>query len=332
MRKSIVKYITLIANILLFFTLPDWKVTYAKEQAEDVLTYKELLIQLMPEYVTPTGWDEEGPAVLYGQHGLFVNEEDEPYDGTFSVSIPVDDPTFQLALVGHFDGEGIVEEEYTVNEETKTVEWKPKEPVQPGEEYRFVVEYYYGPLSSEVNKQFTFEQQLDAHVENFSVLFFEPFEAENVQLSAEPNRVMDMYGTPVHLFEKTNMAKGETFQLNISYDKESDITTIEALEMQMPDDAIHQGMGEGSNSGALMSNESVVMLSISIIVAGLFLYLGLRNRRAKESIDNQVVEEKKVSKKGRKFDVETEKKRLRQQFVDGQIDEETYRKKMSILS
>src|SRR5699024_11912288 len=87
--------------LLIFFSFQFPIITTAEETTKDI-SLTELVIQVMPEYTTPDNWSEEGPAVLYGQHGLFVNETDEAYDGKLSVRIPLDDPTFNFDLVGQF--------------------------------------------------------------------------------------------------------------------------------------------------------------------------------------------------------------------------------------
>src|SRR5699024_7521419 len=106
--------------------------------------------------------------------------------------------------------------------------------------------------------------------------------AENVKLSEEPNDVLDMYGTPVHEYNVADVKAGDTFELDISYEKDSEITTLEALEQHAPDDDIHQGLAatdDNDGAGTFISNESAIMISISMVIAGLFVYLGLRNRQ-----------------------------------------------------
>lgn len=318
--------------LLIFFSFQFPIITTAEETTKDI-SLTELVIQVMPEYTTPDNWSEEGPAVLYGQHGLFVNETDEAYDGKLSVRIPLDDPTLNLALVGQVIEEGTLDVEYTINEDTQTVEWTPNEPLEPGEEYRYAVEYYFAPFGTGKSKAFTFKETIDKDVPNMSVLFFEPVEAENVKLSEEPNDVLDMYGTPVHEYNVADVKAGDTFELDISYEKDSEITTLEALEQHAPDDDIHQGLAatdDNDGAGTFISNESAIMISISIIIAGLFVYLGLRNRQKAPTKRTNTNKSQHIDKSSKS--TEKEKKKLRKQLIDGQIDEGTYKKRISEIN
>lgn len=332
MKKDILRFFTVVLTAVTLFSLHCLSINDVKaNESETHQRYKELTIQLMPEYVTPTDWSEDEPAVLYGEHGLFINESEEPFQGTFSVNVPLDDPSLSIAIVAEMLEEDSIDEEYTVNEDKKRIEWTPNKPIEPGEEYRYVVEYYYSPFESKENKTFTYEHVVDRDVEAMTFLFFEPVEAENIQLSKEPNNVLDMFGTPVHEYELTDIAAGDKFKLDISYEKESDITTAEALEQQTPpDDDIHQGLGldDNNSGGRLISNEGAVMISISIIIAGLFVYFGLKNKETKSPDDKSKPSKTKKTNKNKAV----AKKQLRQQLVNGEIDEDTYEKRLSKLS
>lgn len=331
MNKAPFKTFAIILLLFLSFQLTNGMSVRADDTSGEPST-KELIVQIMPEYITPDGWSEDGPAVLYGQHGLIVNESEEPYEGKFSVKLPLDDPTLTLALVGQVIEEGTLDVEYSINDKEQKVEWAPSEPLQPGEEYRYAVEYYYAPFTAGEDRAFTFEQVVDKDVDEMNVLFFEPFEAENVQLSKESENVMDMYGTPVHEYKMTDVKAGEKFELDIAYEKDSDMTTIEAMEQHAPDDEVHQGMAQGdqdnsNGSGTLISNESAVMISISIIIAGLFVYLGLKNKQKTASVS---VANPSHAKAGKLDD--KEKSNLRKQLINGQIDEKTYKDELSKFS
>lgn len=317
--------------LMIFFSFQLNVLPVHADKTEKVPLTKEMIIQIMPEYITPDDWSEDGPAVLYGQHGLFVNEEEEPYDGKLSVKIPLDDPTLEVALVGQVVEEGTLDVDYTVNEDDQKVEWIPNEPIQPGEEYGYAVEYYYAPLSPDKYRAFTFEEIIDRNVENMNILFFEPVEAENVQLSKEPNEIMELFDTPVHEYTMNDVKAGDKFELDISYEKDSNITTMEVLEEQAPHDEIHQGFNDNNSNdetGAIISNEGATMISISIVIAGVFIYFAFKNKQNKTSNNKENIStQQKLN-----HHIEKEKKKLRQQLIDGKIDKETYQKKLSKLS
>ncbi|SDZ67198.1 hypothetical protein SAMN05421736_12922 [Evansella caseinilytica] len=332
MKKSVLRWSIAIIIVTLVFAFQRWN-TAAEVDRSGELPYKELVIQIMPEYVFPPEWSGDDPVVLVGRHGIFINDTEEQYDGSFTVDAPVDDPNMMLALVGKFDAYGQVTElDYSVDEAARTITWTPDEPLEPEEEYRYVIEYYYSPFAADA-KKFAYSLQVDRDVEAMSVLFFEPYGAEEVQLSLEPERVTDMYGVQVHVYEFENLEAGDGFDLAVSYIKDDAITTLEALESQTPpDDDVHAGLSGGdpsaNGSQPVISNESAIMISISIIIAGLFVFFGLRNGK-KQPVQK---ESPALYKKAEKIDSIQEKKRLRQQLLNGEIDEKSYRAKIKNLT
>ncbi|MDQ0257798.1 hypothetical protein J2S74_005260 [Evansella vedderi] len=336
MRKSLFRYFTVTLAVLIILAFQTWNVAAKTDRTEGELPYRELVIQLMPEYVTPNGWKGEVPVLLYGQHGMFINESEEVFEGSFTIDVPVNDPTLYLALVGKFNDQGQVDDlEYTVNEEAGTITWTPAGGVAPGEEYRYVVEYYYSPFDGDAAREFSFHFQLDRETENMTVLIFEPFGAEDMSLSVDPDRVTDMFGVPVHGYDFEGLTAGEEFNLQVSYIKDDNISTLEALESQQPpNDDVHAGIGGNSGSvtggdNYLISTENAVMISISVIIAGLLVFFGLKSYK---SPPVQEVGRNSLSQKVAKVDIQAEKKTLRQQLMNGEIDETTYRNKMRKLS
>lgn len=336
MKKVLFRYITVSLAVLILLAFQTWNVAAQVDRTEAELPYKELVIQLMPEYVNPSGWTEEGPVLLYGQHGFFLNEGEEIFVGDITVDAPVNEPSLFIALVGRFDEQGQVQElDYTIDEDAGTIQWTPEGGIAPGEEYRYVIEYYYAPFTGESLREFSFDFTLDRQTENMTVLFFEPYGAEDITLSKDPERVTDMFGVPVHAFEFEDLSAGEIFALDISYVKDNEISTLEALESQRPpNDETHAGIGgnpgvPGGGNNPIISTENAVMISISLIISGLLVFFGLRTYRQQPAVQQ---EKGKFQKQAAKVDIQAEKKILRQQFMNGEIDEKTYRNRMMRLS
>lgn len=336
MKKVLLRYIIVSLAVFIVLAFQTWNVAAQVDRTGAELPYKEIVIQLMPEYVNPNGWTEEGPVLLYGQHGFFLNEGEDVYEGNITVDAPVNEESLYIALVGRFDDQGQVEElDYTIDEEAGTIVWTPEGGIAPGEEYRYVIEYYYAPFSGDELREFSFAFIVDRDTEHMTVLFFEPFGAENITLSEDAERVTDMFGVPVHAFEFEDVSAGEVFAIDVSYTKDNDISTLEALESQSPpNDDTHAGIGgnpanPGGGNNPIISTENAVMISISIIIAGLLVFFGLRTYRQQPAAQP---EKGKFQKQAAKVDIQAEKKILRQQFMNGEIDEKTYRNRMVKLS
>ncbi|WP_280772247.1 hypothetical protein [Salipaludibacillus daqingensis] len=308
---------------------------YLAEQLEDSeLTYKELVVQVMPQYVEPDGWEDGKPAVLVGQHGILTYNGEAKFEGEFRVSVPHQEPAFTLSLVGNFDEEGIVHEvDAELDEETGHLIWEPEEELEQGDEYRFVIEYYYDPYEEADIHQFIYHYELELPAETMSLLIFEPFGAEYFSMSEEADRETEMFGVPAHAYDRDDAEVGTTFDLDISYEKEDSVTTLEAMETQTPpDDDIHAQFRDdsapeaaaGGNGGTpIIDTESALMISLSIIIAGMFVFFGLKSR------GSQVNVKEKSRSKAVHVDPAVDTKELRQKLIRGEIDEETYKKERS---
>jgi len=300
---------------------------YLAEQLEDPeLIYKELVVQVMPQYVEPDEWEEGNPAVLIGQHGIFTYQGEASFEGEFRVLVPHKEPDFKLSLVGNFDEEGIVHEvDAELDEETGHLVWEPDTKLEQGDEYRFVIEYYYDPYEEAESYQFYYNYELELPAETMSLLILEPFGAEDFTISEAADRTTEMFGVLAHAFDEENAEVGTTYDLNISYEKEDSLTTLEAMETQTPpDDDVHAqfkddaslDVSSGTGGSTFIDTEGAVMISLSIIIAGLFVFFGLKSR-------GSMVKEKRPKNDE---NVEVDTKDLRQMLIRGEIDEETYKK------
>ncbi|MCE7792819.1 hypothetical protein K8O68_10370 [Salipaludibacillus sp. CUR1] len=314
-----------------FFFLP-WNGAVMAEEMDPALAYKELVVQVMPQYAEPEGWEQGEPAVLVGQHGVLTNESDEEFEGEIRIAVPVNEPSFELSLVGYFNEDNTVTDvDASLDEETGELVWSPGENLQEGDTYRYVIEYFFAPIAEGEHKQFSYSYELGLPAETFNLLFVEPYGAENFTLSEEPDRETEMLGGPVHAFDSEPAEPGTSFDLEVSYDKEDTMTTLEALESQTPpDDDVHAQFRDdaapeaaGTGSSPLIDTESAVMISLSIIIAGIFVFFGLRSR-GKTAPPPAHTKTRSKSKPE-----ETDTKALRQKLIRGEIDEETYRKERS---
>lgn len=215
---------------------------YLAVQPEDSeLTYKELVLQVMPQYVEPDEWEEGNPAVLVGQHGIFTYQGETSFVGEFRVLVSHKEPAIKLSLVGNLDEKGIVHEvDAELDEETGHLIWEPDTKLEQGDEYRFVIEYYYDPYEEADIYQFYYNYELELPAETMSLLIFEPFGAEYFTISEEADQATEMFVVLGHACDKEDAEVGTRYTLNISYEKEDSLTTLEAMETQTPpDDDVH---------------------------------------------------------------------------------------------
>lgn len=298
---------------------------------DSALTYEELAIQVMPQYAEPDEWEPGKPALLIGMHGILKNTSGSPFSEEIRFPVPYDELDFQLSLTGEFDDEGAVHDtDAVLDEESGEVVWQLEDSLEPGDSYRFVMEYFYNPFEEGQPHRFEYAYELDMDAELLNLLFFEPVGAEDFTVSGgEPDRITEMLSVSVHVFEMEEAEAGASFNKAVSYDKQDGVTTVEAMETQMtpPDDDIHAQFynnGAQGSGGPLIETEGALMISLAIVIAGLFIFFGLRSGRREPAFNR-----KKNQQPASPADADAEVKMLRQKLIRGEIDEETYRKERS---
>ncbi|MCT8136332.1 hypothetical protein H1D32_00145 [Anaerobacillus sp. CMMVII] len=326
MKKLVRGFVLLVAVLLLQLTILPPNEALSDNQD---MSLTQLNIKVMPEFINPEGWDYNIPSLLVGYHGTFVNNSDLPFTGEIKFSAPTHLESFTPGFVAKFENyedTNPVEEDYTVNLEEGYFSWIPQNPIAPGEEYYFVVEYFVAAIEGVVDRSFTFEYAADFDVENMSIDVYAPYRVENFKIDKEADLNSMTFGLEFHMYEYTDVKQGEVYDLTVSYTKDNIVTTMEALnDFSAPDDDAHAGMFQPAptqNSGFL-STENVIMLILILVFVGAFVFLILRKK--KDTPKEVIKTPKKIVNK------EEEIKRLRKMLADGAIDEKMYKEKRAKL-
>ncbi|NHM32214.1 hypothetical protein [Neobacillus terrae] len=317
--------------------------------------YKELQIQVMPEFDYPDNWPKDQPSLLVGQYGTIINKSGTDFDGKIEIPVPVKEKSFQVYLVAEFPSQDKpeVQRPYEVDKEKGVVSWKPQKPIKNNESYRFVVEYYSNPIDVKDTKRFSFNFKNYADTDLMDVIFYAPISAKEIQLDPKPqNSSKSEYGEPIYYYSYKNVKKGNSLDYKVSYKKKDNESTLSAIDKkQPPNDSNHSGVKGGgtatdqilnnSKSGEnskekqpFISNAGAVIIGLSLIIAAAFVYFGLTGRN-RMNARSQTVSKKKpktpAPKKQSKLDNENEKKELRKKLLNGKIDQETYEEEMKKL-
>ncbi len=329
MKKLFRGFVLFIAVLVIQLTLLPPNEAYGNESS---LTFSELSIQVMPEFINPEDWDYTVPSLLVGYHGSVVNETEEPYDGEIIVRVPTNLSQFQLGYVAQeVDAERHLPVDFTVNEEGQYIALSPQEPILPNETFNFIIEHFSASIEGGGERNFTYEFLANSDISDFNLAIYAPYRAENFQVDQEPTFITDNFGVDIYVYELGNLNQGEVLEFEASYSKDSIVTTIEAFNsFEMPNDETHAGLNEqgqaqgGNNS--LISTEDAVLISLTIIIVGAFIYIILRKKQdGKTNSKEKSVTPKKIINK------EEEIKKLRKMLAEGQIDEKTYKEKRSKL-
>lgn len=311
--------------------------------------YKEMQVQVMPEFDYPEKWPENKPALLVGYFGTFVNKSGSEYSDEITFPLPVDDPDFELYLAAEFPEENKpeVQVDYRIDKEQKAIIWKPTKPIEKDATYKYVIEYYSNPIEIKDNKTFGYSFNPPADIEQLDIVFYAPINSKDFTM--EPIATKESkseYGEEIHHYQYLNAKKGKELSYKASYVKKDHTSSMSVISTQKPpQDENHQGVsgstatdqvlnnGGGStvkSNRPLIDTTGAVIIGISMIMMGVFIFLGFKgngaNRKPKTSVSQTSVKgSKKVDTKS------SEKKELRKMLMSGVIDQQTYDEKIKKL-
>jgi hypothetical protein len=322
----------------------------ASFQAEK-FPYKEMQVQVMPEFDYPENWPKDKPALLVGYFGTFINNSGSEYNGEISFPLPVDESEFEMYLAAEFPEENKpeVQVEYTVDKEQKAIVWKPTKPIEKGATYKYVIEYYANPIKVSENKSFNYSFNPPADIEQLDIVFYAPVNAKEFKLDQKAtNQSKSEYGEEIHHYQYQNAKKGTNLSYNASYVKADHTSSMSVIStMKPPQDDNHKGvsgttateqvLNSGSTSKStdrpLIDTTGAIIIGVSLIIMGIFMFLGFKGKAVQPSPKKQVskAQTKEIKNTKKTDSKENEKKELRKMLTAGEIDQQTYNEKMKKL-
>lgn len=314
--------------------------------------YTEMQIQVMPEFDYPEGWAKDTPSLLVGQYGTFTNKSGQDFDGKVEITVPASEKGFQAYLVAEFpeDDQPEVQRPFDIDTEKGIISWKPSKAIKNNETYRFVVEYYTSAVEVNDKRSFTYEYSNPTEIGTLDVIFYAPMEASEITLEPKaPNNTQSEYGEELFYYQYKDVKVGESYKYTFSYQKDDFKSTLEAInEKQPPNDENHAsvngtatdqisgGSGESGGDTPLIGMGGAIVIGIAIIIAGVFVYLGLKGKsqsapKASNSKATNHHPKKHPGKKEINSISVDDKKELRKKLLNGKIDQETYDEEMKKL-
>ncbi|WP_066060637.1 hypothetical protein [Neobacillus soli] len=314
--------------------------------------FKEMQVQVMPEFDYPEGWESKDiPSLLVGQYGTITNKSGQDYEGKIEIPVPAMEKGFEASLVAEFPEENKpeVQRPFDVDKEKGIITWKPAKAIKSNETYKFVIEYYTKSITIKDKKSFTYELTNKADIELLDVIFYAPMNAKTIKLEPKSdNNSKNEYGEELYYYEYKNVKAGDGLKYSFSYQKDGTESTMEAInKKQPPNDENHSGVNATDqvvkNGGTTETSERPIIgiggssiIGIAIIIAGIFVYLGLKgNKQAAARVAKQKKQPSKkqtqTNKLGSNSTNAEEKKELRKKLLTGKIDQEMYDEEMKKL-
>ncbi|MEH7107250.1 MULTISPECIES: hypothetical protein [Bacillaceae] len=319
--------------------------------AAEKFPYKSMQIQVMPEFDYPEDWSSRNvPSLLVGMYGTITNNSGQDFDGKVEIPVPVNEKGFETALVAEFpkENEPEVQRPFDVDKEKGVITWKPKSTLKNNATYSFVIEYYTQSISVKDQKNFTYQFTNNAEIEQLDVVFYAPMNAKNIQIEpkAQENS-QNEYGEELYFYQYKNVKIGEPLKYTFAYKKDGTESSMEAISKKNPpNDKNHTGVNgtatdqitknsKDNSSRPIISASGASIIGIAIIIAGLFVYLGLKgnSKRPAQSGKHPKSHQNKSTpgKKDNKAVNAEAKKELRKKLLTGKIDQEMYEEEMKKL-
>ncbi|MED4204368.1 hypothetical protein [Neobacillus mesonae] len=352
MRKKKWSAVFVIALFLSNLLIP--RADAASAYSAEKFPIKEMQIQVMPEFDYPEDWPSRDiPSLLIGEYGTIINKSGQDYDGKIEVAVPAGEKGFEAFLVAEFPEENKpeVQRPYDVDKENGIISWKPEKPIKNNESYKFVIEYYTKTIDVKDRKRFTYEFKNNSSIEQLDVIYYAPMNAKEIQMEPKAQESSkNEYGEDLFFYQYKNIKAGETLKYSFSYKKDGTESSMDAMsKVQVPKDENHTGVNglatdqitKGTSSTTDNSNRPLIglggasIIGMAIILAGIFVYLGLKanpSKTGKGSGQKKHHEQKSFSRKNEiKKDTTEAKKELRKKLLTGKMDQETYEEEMKKL-
>ena len=338
-----------IASFITNFIIPKASAETAF-QAEK-FPFKEMQVQVMPEFDYPEGWSRNIPSLLVGQYGTITNKSGQDYDGKIEIPVPAMEKGFEAFLVAEFPEKDKpeVQRPYDVDKENGVITWKPAKAIKNNETYEFVIEYYTKSIDVKDNKTFSYELKNKADIELLDVIFYAPMDAKAIKIEPKANNnSKNEYGEELYYYQYKNVKADAGLKYSFSYKKDGTESTMEAInKKQPPNDENHSGVSAtdqvvktgGTTDSAkrpIIGLGGAAIIGFALIIVGLFVFLGLKGSRKSASKStkqnkNQLKKPLKTAKKHNNITNSEEKKELRKKLLTGKIDQEMYDEEMKKL-
>ncbi|MFB5195509.1 hypothetical protein ACE198_11400 [Neobacillus sp. KR4-4] len=313
--------------------------------------FKEMQIQVMPEFDYPEGWSRDIPSLLVGQYGTITNKSGQDYDGKIEIAVPAMEKGFEAFLVAEFPEKDKpeVQRPYDVDKEKGLITWKPAKAIKNNETYEFVIEYYTKSIKVKDNKTFTYELKNKATIDLLDVIFYAPMEAKDIKIEPKAeNNSKNEYGEELYYYQYKSIKADAGLKYSFSYKKDDTESTMEAINKQQPpndenhsgvtatDQVVKNGGTTGTSKRPIIGLGGAAIIGIAIVIAGLFIFLGLKgNSQSASKVTKQPKTQPKkqtqTAKKDNKITNSEEKKELRKKLLTGKIDQEMYEEEMKKL-
>ena len=322
------KIIVILLSIMLL--LPNFALANTETKK---FSMEELSIQIMPEYAYhPKEKNEEQPPLLIGYQGSLMNKTGIAQKGVIEIPLPMKSKNFRIGYVADYnrDQSQTYEIQYELDKKKQTISWTTTEEIQPGELYKFVIEFYSDEISVDKNTKslsYKFTNFTEIGIVNF--LFLEPLKSESFRLTPEADSHQENgYGMNMFMYQIKGMKPNDAKEIKLEYKRTETKTTIEIME-----EMDNKNPQESKVKNKEFLPKSIIMIVIVglITVFTIILLLFLKRRAKNTNSHQQEIKPTKKPSLTESVDIENKKKHLRSMLVNGIITEQKYQEALRKL-
>lgn len=317
MRKTGMLVCILMSILLLLPTYPG-----ANTQESSILKMEELSIQIMPEYsFHPEDKKKDRPSLLVGYQGALLNQSATPQKGQIEIPLPMKAKGFKIGYVADYnrDQTEMNEIEYEIDKDRQTISWMTSEEVQPGELYKFVIEFYTNQIKiDKYTKKLTYTFESFVDIGMVRILFLEPLKTDSFRLTpAADSHQENGYGMNMFIYQNQGMKINDKKEMTLEYKRDETKTTMDIMN-EMGNETPTK-VDEKSNEP--ISNSRVIWILIAITSGIAIVLLFFLKKKAKLQKSEVMGDPMKTIDT---FEIETKKKDLRKRLIEGKISEDRY--------
>jgi hypothetical protein len=310
----------LIILIIVWFLLP---LESLAANSDSPLKMEELAIQVMPEYsYHPKDTKKNHPPLLIGYQGTFINTSDKAQKGMVKIPIPTNLKDIQIGFVADYSSDlsEMYEIEYEFDQDQKTISWQTTNDIQPGDLYKFVIEFYSNEIKDKSNtKSFKYTFKSFTDIDLVNITFLEPLKTESTVIKPAPETHQENpYGMNMFMYQIPGMKTGEEKSYQLTYKRSSTNTTVELMNQIDPNKE-----EKTAEPKKVESNELYMVIGgvgvFSLISAFLLIVL-LKNKNK--------VPLKSIDDRNGQSTQQHENVILRNKLIQGEITKEAYEKQV----
>lgn len=300
--------------IIVLFVLP---LNSFASESEPPLKMEELAIQVMPEYsYHPRDTKKSHPPLLIGYQGTFINTSKEAQKGMMKIPIPTNLKDIQIGFVADYSSDlsEMYEIEYEFDQEQGTISWETTNDIQPGDLYKFVIEFYSNEIKDKSNtKSFEYTFKSFADIGLVNITFLEPLKTESTVIKPAPDTHQENpYGMNMFMYQIPGMKTGDEKSYQLSYERSSSNTTVELMNQIDPNKEEKPAVPK-----KVESNELYIVIGgvgVFCLISAFIIIVFLKNKKRVPP-----------KKEGRISSIQQDEKTIiRSRLIQGEISKEDY--------